>query len=191
MAFALADLKKTPGKSNMGGLLQKAYGVPLSHVNFDAALVLSATGKLDFAGPLVLEAGKKFIEMYSSPSKNALEDNSIGEMDGMSKENSYDFFFPGSEKEIAEFEAYALNENWIIIALDTTGKKRVLGLMAPDFMNSTEITADLHANLTEAKGSSGRARGDLKGKTFKFVHNAPHAPLYYTGAVDVEEEEEV
>ena len=184
MAFALADLKQTPGKRNMGGLLTIAYYVPQDDCDFTTPLVLTAAGKLDFAGPIVLKTAKMFIEIYSSPEKNSLSDNSIGAIDGMSKENDYTFFFPGSRQDVDEFEAYALNTPALIIVPDLDGHLRVLGLMALD-PTTTAITTDLGAYLMEAKGSSGTSRADLKGKTFKFKHNAPHAPLYYTGAIDI------
>ena len=185
MPFTPADLKRTVGQNNMGGLLSKAYWVAVDDIDFTTPLVLSAVNKLDFAGPIVLKAAKKFIELYSTPAKNKLDDASVGEVDGMSKENSYEFFHPGNAKEVAEWEAYALNTPCVIIIPETNGVKRVLGLMAPDFINSTEINTDLNAHLMTASGSSGAARADLKGKTFKFIHNAPHAPLYYTGTIDV------
>lgn len=184
MAFVLADLKQNPGKRNMGGLLTKAYFVPQDDLNVTTPLTLTAAGKLDFVGPIVLKALKKFIEIYSTPEKNSLLDNSVGEIDGMSKENIYEFFFPGSRQEVDEFEAYALNTPAVIIVPDTNGKFRVLGLMSLD-ADTDVITTDLAAYLMQANGTSGGARADLRGKTFQFKHSAPHAPLYYTGAIDI------
>lgn len=184
MPFTLADLKQTPGTRNMGGLLSKAYYVPQDDLDLTIPLILTATGGLAFAGPIVLKAGKKFIEIYSTPEKNSLLDNSVGEVDGMSKELIYEFVFPGSRQEVDEFEAYALNTPGIIIIPDTNGKNRVLGLCALD-ADSTAISADISAHLMQANGTSGGARADLRGKTFQFKSSAPHAPLYYTGAIDL------
>lgn len=185
MAFTLTDLKQSPGGRNMGGLLSKAYYVPQDDVNFSTPLVLTAAGKLDFVGPIVLKAGKNLIEIYSTPEKNKLDDNSVGEVDGMSKENIYEFFFPGSRKDVDEFEAFALNTPALIIIPDTNGRHRVLGLMALD-PDSTAITVDVAAHMVQANGTSGAARADLRGKTFQFKHSAPHAPLYYTGELPLD-----
>jgi len=184
MPFTLADLKQTPGKRNMGGLLSKAYYTPLANIDLTTPLVLSASGKLDFAGPIVLSGTNKFIEIYSTPEKNSLVDNSVGEIDGMSKELIYEFVYPGSQIEVDEFEAYALNTPGVIIVPDTNGNNRVLGLCALS-QDSDEITADISAHLMQANGTSGAARADLRGKTFQFKSSAPHAPLYYTGAIDI------
>lgn len=189
MAFVLGDLKgPVPGSSNMGGVMSKAHIIPVADLDLTTTpLVLSAVGKLDFAGPIVPKAGKHSIEVYSTPEKNSLDDNSVGEVDGISKENSYMFFYPGDEQAVTEFEAYILNTPVVIIVPTTNGKKRALGLIAPDWLNSTAINADIQAHLTEAKGTSGTKRADLKGKSFKFTHSAPHAPLYYTGPVPIVE----
>lgn len=180
MPYTLADLKQVPGTRNMGGLLSKAYFVPQDHVDFTTPLVLSASGKLDFAGPILLKAAKICIEIYATPEKNKMDDTSVGEIDGMSKENIYEFVFPGSRQDVDEFEAYALNTPALILVPDTNGKMRVLGLMALD-AETTAITVDVAAHLIQANGTSGGARADLRGKTFQFKHSAPHAPLYYTG----------
>jgi len=184
MPFTLADLKQVPGTRNMGGLLSKAYYVPQDHCDFTTPLVLSAASKLDFEGPILLKSGKVLIEIYATPEKNKLDDNSVGEIDGKSKENIYEFLFPGSRQDVDEFEAYALNTPALILIPDTNGKMRVLGLMSLD-STTTAITVDLAANLVDSKGTSGGARADMRGKTFQFKHSAPHAPLYYTGPLPV------
>jgi hypothetical protein len=180
MPYTLADLKQTPGTRNMGGLLSKAYYVLQDDLDLTTPLTLSASGALNFAGPILLKAGKDYIEIYATPEKNSLLDNSVGEVDGMSKENIYEFVFPGSRKDVDEFEAYALNTPALILVPDTSGNMRVLGMMALD-PSTTAITVDVAAHLIQANGTSGAARADLRGKTFQFKHSAPHAPLYYTG----------
>lgn len=183
MAFTLADLKKTPGKRNMGGTMNKAFLVDVASLDLTTPLTLSASGKLDFAGPIVLASGKKFVEIYATPGKSKLDDNSVGELDGMSKENIYEFFFPGSEQAVDEFEAWVMNTPCVIIVPDTNGKNRVLGMMSLDD-TTTAITIE-GAYYVQGNGTTGGARADSRGKTFQFRHNAPHAPLYYTGVIDV------
>jgi hypothetical protein len=184
MPFTLADLKWGSGKQNMGGLLAKAFYCPVDDIDLDNLPDLSAVNKLDVTANIVCKTGKKFIEIYSTPEKNKLDDNTVGEIDGKSKENIYEFFFPGDEEAIAEFEAYALNTPCVIIVPDTRGRNRLLGLVRLD-PDAVTLSADIQANLMGSNGTSGAARTDLKGKTFQFKHSAPHAPLFYKGVIPV------
>lgn len=184
-AFALADLKQASGKQNMGGLLSKAWFLPVDHLDPAQPLpALSAIGKLDTAGDLVLLPGKKWIELYSTPAKNGIDSNSVGEVDGMSKENIYDMFYPGGEQACAEFEAFALNTPALLLIPDTNGNKRLIGLCRLD-PAGVVLTADMPAHLVASNGSSGKERANLRGQTFQWKASAPHAPLYYLGAVDI------
>lgn len=182
MTFTLADLKWGSGKQNMGGLLSKAYYCPVDDIDLTALPDLTATGKLDVTDPIVCKSAKKFIEVYSTPMKNKIDDTTVGEIDGKSKENLYEFFFPGDEEAIAEFERFALNTPCVWIVPDTRGRNRLLGLvnLDPDVVT---LSADIQANLEASNGSSGALRTDLKGKTFQFKHSAPHAPLFYKGVI--------
>lgn len=182
MAFTLADLKWAPGQQNMGGLLSKAFYCPAADILTLPAL--SAVGKLDTAAAsnIANVVGKKFIEVYSTPEKNKLDDNTVGEIDGKSKENLYEFFFPGDDQAVAEFERFALNTPCVIIVPDTRGNTRLLGVVNLD-PNTTVLSFDIQANLIGSNGTSGAVRADLKGKTFQFKHSAPHAPIFYKGTI--------
>jgi hypothetical protein len=139
-------------------------------------------GKLDVIEPIVCVATKNFVEVYSTPLKNKLDDSTVGEIDGKSKEALYEFFFPGDEEAIAEFERFALNTPCVWIVPDTRGRNRLLGLVNLD-PETTILSADIQAYLEGSNGTSGAARADLKGKTFQFKHSAPHAPLFYKGVI--------
>lgn len=165
----------------MGGLKNKAHLIPLADLDLIPALVTSAAGKLDFNGPLVANSTKRFYEMYSTPQKAKHDGTSVGEIDGKSKENSYEFFYPGNEQECAEFEAFIMNTPVVIVFYDPKGNKRVLGLVVMD-ATSTAITTEITCHLDAANSSSGAAYADLPGTTFTFKHAAPHAPLFYKGA---------
>lgn len=182
MPFTLADLKWGSGKQNMGGLLSKAFYCPIDDLDLALLPDLSAVGKLDVTEPIVCKVGKNFVEVYSTPMKNKLDDSTVGEIDGKSKENLYEFFFPGDEEAIAEFERFALNTPCAWVVPDTRGRNRLLGLVNLD-PETTSLSADIQAYLEGSNGTSGAARADLKGKTFQFKHSAPHAPLFYKGIV--------
>jgi hypothetical protein len=182
MPFTLVDLKWAPGQQNMGGLLSKAFYCPAAHI----ALLpdLSAVGKLDTAAAdnITCTTGNKFIEVYSTPEKNKLDDNTVGEIDGKSKENQYEFFFPGDDQAVAEFERFALNTPAVLLVPDTRGNLRMLGAVNLD-PNTVTLSFDIQANLIGSNGTSGAVRADLKGKTFQFKHSAPHAPIFYKGTI--------
>lgn len=176
----LTDLKRTAGTSNMGGLLTRAYWIAVE--DLDALPALSAVGSLKITAAIVAKALKGFLELYSTPGKNKLDDPSVGETDGMSKEHIYEMFYPGDEEACDEFEAHALNTPCVLLIPDTRGRLRVVGLCRLD-PATTVVTAEIPAYMVAGNGTSGAVRADLKGKTFQFKASAPHAPLYYTGAV--------
>lgn len=179
--MSLVDLKWS-GKQNMGGLLNKAYYIPVDQLGVLPAL--SGVGKLNITAALVAIATKGFVEMYSTPEKNKLDDNTVGETDGKSKENIYECFYPGDEQECAEFEREHLNTPCVLLIPDTRGRLRIVGLCSLD-PDTTVLSKDLPAYLIGSTGTSGAARADLKGKTFQFKASAPHAPLFYTGVIPV------
>lgn len=176
----MADLKKRNG-SNMGGLLNKAYWISVAEL---AALpALSAIGKLLVEANLAVVATKGFTELYCTEGKGKLDDPTVGEVDGKSKEHIYDLFYPGDEEACDEFELKALNTPAVLLIPDTRGRMRIVGLCNLDDLSTTELSADLPAYLIGSNGTSGAARADLKGKTFQWKASAPHAPLYYTGTI--------
>jgi hypothetical protein len=177
--MAYTDLK-WDGKQNMGGLLMRAYWMPVADLGVLPAL--SAIGKLNVIANIIALEGKGFIEIYSTPNKNKIDDNTIGETDGKSKENVYECFYPGDEEAVAEFEAQAMNTPCVLLIPDTRGRMRVIGLCRLN-PATTVLSAELPAYMTGSNGTSGAAKADLKGKTFQFTANAPHAPLFYTGSV--------
>lgn len=166
----------------MGGLLSKAFYIALADLDLENLPALTAIGKLKVTANIPVLDGKGFIEMYSTPEKNKLDDNTVGETDGKSKENIYECFYPGDEEECAEFEAKHLNTPAALLIPDTRGRLRIVGICRLD-PEAVVLSGDLPAFLIGSNGSSGAARADLKGKTFQFKASAPHAPLFYTGEV--------
>jgi hypothetical protein len=179
--MAITDLLARYGKQNMGGLKNIAHLIPLADLDDATPFVTSAAGKLDFSTNLVAKETKRFYQMYSTPQKGHHDGNSVGEVDGKSKENIYEFFYPGNEQECAEFEAFILNTPCVIVFYDPKGNKRVLGLAVMDFA-STAITTEITCHLDVANSLSGAAYADLAGTTLAFKHAAPHPPLFYKGA---------
>jgi len=182
MPFVLADLKWTQGQQNMGGLVGGIMYCPVEDIlTFPK---LSDIGKLDTDEEtnFVCKPGKKFITIYHTSDTGKLDDSTVGERDGRSKENLLEFFFPGDDQAVAEFERFALNTPCVVACKDTRGRTRVLG--AVNLAESTvDITGDIPAYLESSNGVSGAARPDRKGKTFQFKSSAPHAPIFYKGTI--------
>lgn len=189
MAFTLADLTWKQGQQNMGGLVGDIYYCPIEDIATWPAL--SAAGKLDTASEsnFVCKVGKKFIAIYHTSDTGKLDDSTVGERDGRSKENLLEFFFPGDDQAVAEFERFALNTPCVVICKDTRGRFRLLGAINLD-ESTTTINGDIPAYLEASNGVSGAARAERKGKTFQFKHSAPHAPIFYKGTIPLTPEPE-
>jgi hypothetical protein len=179
---AFADVVWAQGNENMAGLVGNIYYCPIEDI--DTFPDLSAAGSLDTAAMsnFVCKATKKFYQIYHTLDTGKLDDATVGERDGKSKENLLEFFFPGGKKEVAEFERQALNTPCVVICKDTEGNLRLLGAVNLDIAAVT-ITGDIPAYLESSSGTTGAARADRRGKTFQFKHSAPHAPLFYKGSI--------
>lgn len=180
LGLVLADLGWAQGSQNMGGIIGNIYYCPIEDIEtFPQA---SAAGKLDTIESFVCKSTKKFISIYHTAETGKIDDTTVGERDGKSKENMLEFFFPGSKQEVAEFERFALNTPCVVIAKDTNGNYRALGIGS--FDEATDIfLGDIPAYLESSTGSTGAARADRRGKTFQFKHSANHEPIYYKGTI--------
>lgn len=180
--MAFTDLLWAQGSENMAGLVGDIYYCPIEDIltfpALSAALALDTAADSDF----VCKSGKNFIRIYHTLDTGKLDDATVGERDGRSKENLLEFFFPGGKKEVAEFERQALNTPCVVICKDTEGNLRLLGAVNLDPADVV-ITGDIPAYLESSSGTTGAARADRRGKTFQFKHSAPHAPIFYKGAI--------
>jgi len=178
--FTLTNLGWSQGQQNMGGIIGQIYYCPIEDIlTFPDA---SAVGKLDTIESFVCKTGKKFISIYHTAETGKLDDTTVGDRDGKSKENMLEFFFPGSKQDVAEFERFALNTPCVVICKDTNGNYRALGIGS--FDDTTDVfTGDIPAYLESSSGTSGAARADRRGKTFQFKHSANHEAIYYKGTI--------
>lgn len=178
--FTLTNLQWTQGQQNMGGIIGNIYYCPIEDIlTFPTA---SAAGKLDTTGTFVCKTGKKFITIYHTAETGKLDDTTVGDRDGKSKENLLEFFFPGSKQDVAEFERFSLNTPCVVICKDTNGNYRLLGVGS--FDDTTDaLTGDIPAYLESSSGTTGTARADRRGKTFQFKHSANHEAIYYKGTI--------
>lgn len=182
LLMAFVDLAWASGKQNMAGLVGDLYYCPVDDIlTFP---ILSAVGKLDTApaSPFICKTTKKFIKIYHTADTGKIDDGTVGERDGKSKENMCEFSFPGANLLVDEFERDALNTPCVVIGKDTDGNLRCIGIVNLD-KATTALSAEIPAFFESGTGTTGSARGDKRGKTFVFKHNAGHAPIYYKGVV--------
>jgi hypothetical protein len=178
--FTLTNLNWNQGQQNMGGIIGQIFYCPIEDIlTFPEA---SAAGKLDTIESFVCKPGKKFISIYHTAETGKLDDTTVGERDGKSKENLLEFLFPGSKQDVAEFERFALNTPCVVICKDTSGNYRALGIGSFDDQ-TVELTGDIPAYLESSSGTTGAARADRRGKTFQFKHSANHEAIYYKGTI--------
>jgi len=184
MAYTFVDLKWPQGKDNMGGLIGDLYYCPVDDIDEASLPTLDADG-ITLTGNFVCKSTKKFIQIYHTRGTGKLDDNSVGERDGMSRENICEFFFPGSEKEVEAFKRAAQNTPGVVICKDVDGNFRVLGAVA--LGDPAVVSLAMPAYMQSASGTTGAASADRRGTTFQFKSEAPHAALFYDGTIPLTE----
>lgn len=174
--MAFVDLKWNQGVDNMGGLVGDVFFCPTEDI---ATLPALATDKISLTGNIVCKTGKKFIQIYHTKGTGKLDDTSVGERDGKSRENMLEFFFPGAKKEVEAFKHQVQNTPGVVICKDTENNLRVLGIC----VLGGNVGLDLPAYMESSSGTTGAASADRRGSTFQFKSESPHPPLFYGGDI--------
>lgn len=184
--MAFEDVLWPQGSDNMSGLIGDLYFAPLDDIDVATLPVIGAD--LVVSGNIVLVALKKFFRLYNTRGNGKITSTIVGERDGKSFENVFEFKFPGDTPEIIAFLRQVSNTPGVVIGRTPQGVYRVLGLSAiKDVDGVTDVTTyDLPAYLESAAGDTGAAGGDAKGHTIQFKSEALSPPLIYTGVIDVD-----
>lgn len=181
----LNDILHTPGKTNMGGLIDHLYVVPAADVDEAAlaALALAADGKT-LASAIPLKSLKKFFKIYFSKGLDGkLSYNLVGERDGKSWEVTVDIKNPGH---VAANEAVIdelVNTPVVQIARDAEGKLRVTGINVRD---DGTLAVDFPMYMESDEATTGGTGTEKKGHSIQWKGELSHTPLFYTGAIDVD-----
>ena len=174
-----ADIGKllTDGK-NLGGLANRIYfGLwadvatwPTEPTN---PLTVDLLGTL--TGDLLMKAGKRMFELYTTEDAAKLDINVIGEEAGKGYEMLLHIFSPGLDKKLLGFMNATKNEDLVLIAQDSAGQNYLLGC---------EIrSAKFSASNASGTGSTTDGRRGL-GMTFAYRS----ANMYtYTGSIPLTE----
>lgn len=173
MEFADISKNVTDGK-NLGGIAQKVYfGLwddvatwptePLAPATLEEAGV--------FTGELLMKAGKRMFELYTTEDVAKLEIKPIGEEGGKGFELTLNVFSPGLAKKIFGFINAAKNEDLVLVAPDNNGEQYMLG----NELRSAKMTGG------DGTGTGSTTEG-RRGVAMSFTFHA--ANLYtYEGAI--------
>ena len=184
--MAFEDILFGQGQDNMAGLIGDLYFAPLDDIDLTALPAIGAD--LVVTGNITLKALKKFFRLYNTRGNGKITSNVVGERDGRSFENIFEYKFPGDTKEVISFLRQVSNTPGVLIGKTPQGVYRLLGLsVVKDTDGVTDVTTfDLPAYLETAAGDSGAAGADAKGHTISFKSEALCPPLIYTGTVDLD-----
>jgi hypothetical protein len=179
--MAFADLLWPSGRDNMAGIVGEIFFCPKDDI--DTIPALSAVGSLNMAvGDITCKVGKKFYRIYHTQETGKVDYNTVGEIDGKSKQNLLSFFYPGDDEVLASQERLMQNTPGVYICKDTKGNLRLLGVTNFD-QDTPELTLDSPAYLQDSNGTTGDAGSSRRGTTFNVIHKAPHRPVFYKGDV--------
>ena len=165
--MAFEDVGFAQGADNMGGIIGDVFWVPMDDVDKTSLPAIGAD--LVITGDIVLKALKKFYAIYQTRGTGKIDDATVGERDGRSKEVMFELKYPGDTKEIINFARLVQNTPGVLIMRTPQGKYHVLGLsVIKDIDGVTDITTyDFPAYLESDTGTTG-VGGDAKGHTFIF-----------------------
>lgn len=159
----LNDIILADGADNTPGLNINIAFIPAGDLEAIPTPVLGDTLGVGTVNELVTittdavaKQTKQFYKMQGVVETGKLETNLVGELKSKSFENKLEIFIPGNSKEIAGAIARIRNANLIVWVQDRDGS--ILQLGSPGYP----------AQLMNAPGGTGDARGSKKGFTLTF-----------------------
>lgn len=181
-----------PTGQNMGGLIDHAYLVSAADIDETAlnalsvaAATVSGEKSLNVSSAIPLLANKKFGKVYFTKGLDAaLSYSVVGERDGKSREVMVDMKKPFLNTAGDEVIDGILNGPLVLIVRDAQGVLRLCGVnrRADDTL---AIDFPMYLETDDATtGGNGAAKA---GHTVQLKGEAPHAPLYYTGSIDLDD----
>lgn len=184
------DILHTPG-SNAGSIIDHAYIAKLADVDETALNALSvaaatATGEksLSLSSALPLVANAKFGKVYFTKGVAAgLVYNRAGERDGGIRNVTVNFNKPKLEVAGDEVLDGLLNGPVVIIVKDGQGKLRLCGVNRRE---DDTLGLDYPMYLENDEAGTGDTPEAKAGHTLTFSGHSTHAPLFYTGAIDLD-----
>ena len=171
----MIDYKNLPGlegQENRPGLTQNVYLAPVR--DFDALQVPTDSGLMDgssvtIAGDHTFQAGRGWIQMYTTLESAQLIAETVGERDGRGQRLELTAFRPGVKAVNIEFAKKATYDRFILLVETLEG----------DYVQMGSKT--LAVECTSANMDTGTVGGGRKGYTFTF--DTFDGPFVYQGAI--------
>lgn len=180
-----------PSGNNMGGLIDHLYVVKAADIDETALNALSVaastvTGELSLnvSSAIPLVALKKFGKLYFTKGIGAkLSYPKAGERDGGMRDIMVEVSKPRLDETGDEIIDGILNGPLVIIARDAQGKLRLCGVNRRE---DNTLAIDFPMYLEGDDANSGGAGAEKAAHGLSFKCEAPHSPLFYTGAIDLD-----
>ena len=166
--MAFDDIVWPDGEDNIGGTAQSHFYIPIKNITvLPVPINTSNLNKVSISADIEVGVGKKFFKLYSTMDTGMVNSKMVGEVDGKSWENSFEFFFPGTREEALAIIATWANSNMLFIPVEADGQKRIIG------------NAKFPAKLMLADGSTGAKTADRKGIKLRVEsRDVIPAPIY-------------
>lgn len=160
-----------PGKSRTPGIRKRVYFTPKSSiVKWPTHDVTKPADKGKYNGDFELAEGEywQYMDLVVNDSKFNAE--SQGDFPCKSFLQHGEFFYPGLEEDITDFEEKAINDDLVYIVQQASGKFKVLG--CEEYQTNTNFSS-----------ASGNGATDKIGVTITPECNAPFDLLVYEGKI--------
>lgn len=118
------------GKNNMGGWMDFAVFFPLNLLTSMPELPSSPTSNTDYVtatGYFTMKTDETPVFIYATEETVKYSAEKVGERDGISFEQKFEFFFPGNEIDVAGFASRIKNTPGILVLQDTDGRQIMVG----------------------------------------------------------------
>lgn len=161
-----------PGTTRTPGVRKRIY-----FISKDNIVAWPTVGKGKYTGNFTLAEGKywNFMDLVVNDSKFSAE--SQGENPCKTFRQHGEFFYPGLESDITDFETMAINDDLVYAVQQTSGAFKILG--CENYPTDTNCSSD-----------SGQGATDKIGVTITPECDAPTDLLIYTGSIMIGENED-
>ena len=161
-----------PGRTRTPGIRKRIYFLPKHFIK-----AFPEHGKGKYTGDFTLADGQywQYMDVVVNDSKFSAETQ--GEYPCKTMLQHGEFFYPGLEEDITDFEEKAINDDLIFVVQQSSGKFKVLG--CEEYPTNVSCSSDSGAGTT-----------DKIGVTITAEATAPHDLLIYEGKIMVAEGED-
>ena len=178
------DLLFTQGQDNLAGIVGKIRIVPIEDVATVPALASAAT--LVLGSNIVLDALRKWSEVYFTDETGKVDFTPIGERDGKGLETKLTIRYPKFTTGLIDWVRSIQNTpSLVAFKMAASGKWYIMGLSQLD-ISSTALSMDIPVYFDTGEGTTGDQRASQNGMLITWVYRGAHGPVEYTGTFDLD-----